>query len=55
MNLCPACDADLDSVAIAVAVDVLLEERDEAGALGSRAYEAHVAPHDVEELRELIE
>ncbi len=42
-------------MAVAVAVDVLLEGADEVGALGARPDDRHVAAQDVEELRQLVE
>src|ERR1044072_250656 len=48
LHLRPAGEAGLDAVAVAVAVDVLLDRAHESRALGTRAHARHVALADVE-------
>src|SRR5215218_3826746 len=55
LHLRPAGQTGLDAMAVAVAVDVLLEGADEVRALRARPDDRHVAAQDVEELRQLVE
>src|SRR5215207_8815748 len=55
LHLRPPGQAGLDAVAVAVAVDVLLEGANEVRALGTRPDDRHVAAQDVEQLRQLVE
>src|SRR3954447_20079479 len=55
VNLGPAGDPGLDAVAVAVAVDVVLEQPGEVRTLGTWADQAHVALEHVQQLRQLVE
>src|SRR6266496_2742530 len=55
VDLGQAGDAGADAVALLVAGDLALELFDEAGALGARADDAHLAAQDVDELRDLVQ
>src|SRR3954471_250609 len=55
VNLGPAGDPGLDAVAVAVAVDVALEQPGEVRTLGTWADQAHVALEHVQQLRQLVE
>src|SRR4051795_11213137 len=55
VNLGPAGDPGLDAVAVAVAVDVVLEQPGEVRTLGTWADQAHVALEHVQQLRQRVE
>src|SRR5690349_2692768 len=55
VHLRPAGDPRLDALAVAVAVDALLEHAREVRPLGAGADEAHVALEHVQQLRQLVE
>src|SRR4029450_11753281 len=54
VHLGPAGDPRLDTVPVRVAVDVLLEEPNELGALWTRPDQAHLALQHVDQLRQFV-
>src|SRR5260370_18584061 len=55
IDLRPARNSRLDAMALAVVGNLLLEFSDEFGPLRARADDRHIAPQDVEQLRQLIQ
>src|SRR5438874_11168789 len=55
IDLGEAGDAGADTVPLLVAGNLALELLNEAGALGARADDAHLAAQDVDELRDLVQ
>src|SRR5208337_4394746 len=55
IDLSPAGDSRLDAVALAVVRDLFFEFLDELGPLRPRADDGHLAPDDINELRQLIQ
>ena len=54
-HLCPPCDPGTNGMAFVVIEDALAKLLNKDRPFRTRAYEAHLTPDDIDELRQLIE
>src|SRR6267378_1765806 len=55
IHLRPPCDAGAHALALAVAVDLLAQPREDRRLLGARSHDVHFPPQHVDQLRQLVE